>query len=341
MMRSLVYTGPGAVSWREAPEPQLQGDREAIVVPVVASRCDYDNLIVRGALPLPAPFALGHEAVVRIVSIGDSVSSLRPGDLAVLVWHISCGVCDRCQRGMTGHCREVPPASSYGIGPKWGGLFDDLVRVPFADAMLTPVPAHVDLREISAAGDGLGLGHGIISRNLALHPQRTAVFGRGEHGLYHVAFAVALGMPYVAYADPNAERQTLASGLGAHAVAASPHELGRHFDLIVDAAGNEEWLYGTVGMLEPEGVIECLGGYFADMRLPGLFSYVNGATVRFGLGNNSLHVQPVLDAVARGTVRPSTLWATEIDWEDLPAAYTDEPRKIIAVRPAAAGIAPS
>ncbi|MBF9521583.1 hypothetical protein B5566_13720 [Mycobacterium sp. MHSD3] len=332
VMRSLVYVGPGKVEWREAAEPVLQGDCEALVVPVAASRCNFDIAMISGEVPLRPPFPIGHEAVVKVVSIGDGVTSVRPGDIAVVVWHIACGGCDRCLRGMTGHCRQVPPGSSYGVGGPWGGLFDDLVRVPFADAMLTPLPSGIEPREFSAAGDGLGLGHAIVSRNMHLQPERVAVLGCGEHGLYQVAFAVALGMPYVAYADQDPERRSIASSLGAHAVAASPDQLEGTFGLIIDVGANADWLYSTIGMLEPEGVIECVGGHFADMRLPGFLSYLNGATVRFGLGNNGPHVRPTIDIVSQGLIRPSTIWAAEIDWDGLPEAFTAEPRKLVALR---------
>jgi hypothetical protein len=69
------------------------------------------------------------------------------------------------------------------------------------------------------------------------------------------------------------------------------------------------------------------------MRLPGFPLYINGATIRCGLCNNGPHVKPTLEAVANGTVRPSTLWATQVDWEDLPTAYLSEQSKLIAVRP--------
>jgi threonine dehydrogenase-like Zn-dependent dehydrogenase len=331
-MRSLVYAAPGTVAWREAPEPRLHSDLEAIVMPVAASRCDYDREIVRGISPLPPPFAIGHEAVGRVVTVGDAVRTVIPGDLAVVVWHVSCGECDRCRRGLTGHCRQVPPGSAYGAGGPWGGLFDDSVRVPFADAMLTPVPSGLDPIEVSAAGDGLGLGHAIISRQIQAGHERVAVFGRGEHGLYHVAFAVELGMQSVVYVDDSPERRTIATGLGAHEVAASPTQAAGPFDLIVDAAGNEDWLHGAILMLEPEGVIECIGGYFGDMPIPGFASYINGVTIRFGLGNNGPHVQPTIDAVTRGAIRPSAIWTTQIAWEDLPIAYIEEPRKLVAIR---------
>lgn len=333
-MRSLVYAEPGRVEWREAPAPKLQGDHEALVTPVAASRCDFDNEIVRGASPLRPPFAIGHEAVARVLEVGDAVRSVGPGDLAVVVWHVACGECGRCRRGVPAHCERTPPGSSYGVGGPWGGLFDDVVRVPFADAMLTPVPTEVDPIELTAAGDGLGLGHAIISRQLDHSLERVAVFGRGENALYQVAFAVGLGARSVHYIDESPERRELALELGASAVAESPEQADGPFGLIVDAAGNEEWLHGALTILEPEGVIECIGGYFGDMRIPGYRSYLNGGTIRCGVGNNGPHVRPTIEAVAGGMVRPSKIWVARVDWEDLPAAYVEERRKVVAVRPA-------
>ena len=325
------------MEWRDAPAPRLQSAGEAIVAPVATSRCDFDREIVGGKTPLLGPFAIGHEAVARVMEVGDGVRGVVPGDLAVVVWHIACGQCDRCRRGLTGHCRKVPPGSGYGVGPgggtaPWGGLFDDLVRVPFADAMLTPVPPGVGPADVAPAGDSLGLGQAVISRALAAGQSRIAVFGRGEHGLYQVAFAVGLGAESVLYADQSPERRSLAAGLGADAIMESPEGAQGTFDLIVDASGNEQWLRHAIGILEPEGTIECLGGHFGDIRLPGFQMYLSGTAIRFGLGNNGPHVKPTVDAVAGGMLRPSTLWAAQIAWDDLPAAYLEEQRKVIAVR---------
>jgi threonine dehydrogenase-like Zn-dependent dehydrogenase len=333
-MRSLCYVEPGRVEWREVSPPELQGDREAIVAPVAASRCDFDRSIARGHSPYPGPFAIGHEGVVRVVEVGGEVSSVRPGDAAVVVPNISCGSCDRCERGLTAHCRRTPPGATYGIpaGGMWGGLFDDLVRVPFADAMLTAVPDQVEPIEVAAAGDSLGLGHLIMSGHLAAGRRRIAVLSSGAHGLYQAAFAVGLGAESVLYVDDDADRRDLASRLGASAVAGPPSRTEGPFDLIVDASANEAWLRRATRMLEPEGMIECLGGYFGDIRLPGFPMYGGGVNIRFGIGNGGPHVKPTIDAVARGMVRPTTLWAEQVRWEAVPSAYADGSRKIFATR---------
>jgi alcohol dehydrogenase len=77
-MRSLVYTAPGTVAWRDAPEPQLQSDREAIVMPVAASRCDYDTEIVRGASPLP-PRGRSRRAAAAATRPNRSCKATVPG----------------------------------------------------------------------------------------------------------------------------------------------------------------------------------------------------------------------------------------------------------------------
>jgi threonine dehydrogenase-like Zn-dependent dehydrogenase len=335
-IRSLRYVGPGRVQWQDAPRPSLQGDGEALVEPVAASRCAFDRDVVRGDTPFQGPFAIGHEGVARVVEVGDAVRRAKPGDVVVVVWHISCGACERCARQLPAHCLNTPPGASYGLpgGGHWGGLFDDLIRVPFADAMLTPVPSGVDPIDVVPAGDSLGLAEAIMTRHLEAGPRRVAVLGDAEHGLYQVAFAVAHSADRVLYIDDDEERRACAADLGARSVPGPPDQQDGPFDLIVDASANESWLRRATRMLEPEGVIECLGGYFGDIRLAGFQLYGGGVNVRFGIGNNGVYVKPAIDAVVSGLVHPSQLYARRADWEELPDAYVEEPRKLFAVRPA-------
>ena len=336
-MRSLRYVRPGRVEWHEVAAPTLVGDRDAIVETVAASRCAFDRDVASGHSPYSGPFAIGHESVARVVEVGDRVRRVAPGDLVVVTPNIACGECDRCRRGLTAHCLATPQGASFGLpqGGEWGGLFDDLVRVPFADAMLVLVPDGVDPVEVTAAGDSLALAHDVMAEHLAAGRRRVAVFGSGEHGLYQVAFAVGLGADTVLYVDDDPERQRLGQELGARSVAGPPDRADGPFDLIVDASGSVAWLRRAIQMLEPEGVIECLGGYFEDVRLPGFPMYGLGTNLRFGIGSGRPHAASTIDAVSRGIVRPLSLWAANIAWDDVAAAYPQERRKIVAVRPAA------
>ena len=72
-MRQLTCTGPRRIEWREVPEPRLQGDREALVRPLAAARCEIDPFLISGLIPSQGPFALGHESVAEVVALGEAL----------------------------------------------------------------------------------------------------------------------------------------------------------------------------------------------------------------------------------------------------------------------------
>src|SRR3954452_11435946 len=144
-MRALTYTGAEALEWREVADARIEGDAEAVVRPVAVATCDLDDLIVRGGAPFPAPFVLGHECVAEVIDVGDAVERMRPGDRVVVPLQLSCGTCGACAAGRTGNCESFAIATTYGFGfgpeaTRFGGFLSDVVRVPFADAMLVTVP---------------------------------------------------------------------------------------------------------------------------------------------------------------------------------------------------------
>src|SRR4029434_8246292 len=70
----------------------------------------------------------------------------------------SCGKCDACTNEHTGNCQSVPPLSMYGFGTAGGdrgGALSDLLRVPYAEHMLVPVPPGVDPAAVASVGDNI------------------------------------------------------------------------------------------------------------------------------------------------------------------------------------------
>jgi threonine dehydrogenase-like Zn-dependent dehydrogenase len=118
-MQQLTFMEPGRLAWQEVPTATLKGDGEAIVRPVAVANCDLDGLMFKGLVPVAAPFAVGHEFIAEVVEVGPSVTSARPGDRVIVPFQVSCGVCDRCRRGLTANCQAVERGSAYGLG-RWG-----------------------------------------------------------------------------------------------------------------------------------------------------------------------------------------------------------------------------
>src|SRR5256714_15506596 len=157
-MPSLTYVGANQLEWRESQPPGLHSDDAALVRPITVATCDLDALIVAGGWPFPPPFAIGHEGVAEVVEVGDRVTSVSPGRRVIVPFQVSCGTCGPCLDRRTGNCATVPWQSTYGFGfgdAYWGGFLSDLIKVPYADHMLVPLPAGVPPEAAASASDNI------------------------------------------------------------------------------------------------------------------------------------------------------------------------------------------
>ncbi|EKX63671.1 alcohol dehydrogenase catalytic domain-containing protein [Streptomyces ipomoeae] len=333
-MRELTYVARDTVEWREAPDPKLQSDQEAIVAPVAATSCDVDTAILAGHGFLDPPFALGHECVARVVEAGDAVTAVSPGDLVVVPWSINCGTCDKCRAGLTAHCSAVPYMAMYGapIGGDWGGLFSDLVRVPWADAMLVPLPADLDPVAMASASDNWSLSWRLVAPHLKARPgARVLVVARGSIGLYVCDIARALGASDVLYVDPDPEHRELAEGFGAR-TAESVDPVPPGFDIAVEATGRVDQLAAALKRLAPEGICESAGNHFRPGELPLLDMYLTGVTLRIARDNVRSHIPDALGLARSGDVDPRRVVSHVLDWEQLPEALPEKHLKPVFVR---------
>jgi alcohol dehydrogenase len=203
----LVHDG-GRLSWQEVPEPWRRHEREAIVRPRAVATCDLDWPMIFGQTPFQFPIHLGHECVAEVVEGPDGFA---PADRVVVPFQISCGKCERCRRGLTGSCATVPPLSMYGfgaLGGEWGGMLSHLALVPYADAMLVPVPAGIDPAVVASAADNIPDGWRAVAPALAELPAADVLVVAGAKArsipLYAVDAALALGAASVTYVDDDA-----------------------------------------------------------------------------------------------------------------------------------------
>jgi alcohol dehydrogenase len=333
-VRELTYVARRKVEWREAPDPVVRSAGEAIVAPVAATTCDVDSMILGGHGPIPPPFAIGHECVARVVDVGDAVRGVTPGDLVVVPWTLCCGQCDRCRAGLYAHCASVPHMAMYGapIGGTWGGLFSDLVRVPWADAMLVRLPAGLDPVAMASASDNWPLAWRLVSPHLKARPgARVLVIARGSIGLYVCDIARALGASDVLYVDPDPAHREIACGFGARtADAIEPIRQG--FDLAIEATGRVEQLAIALRSLAPEGFCESAGNHFRPGALPLFDMYLTGVTLRIARDNVRAHLPDALELAQSGRVEPARVVSHVIDWELLPEALPEKHLKPVFVR---------
>ena len=334
-MQSLWFVEPGRLEWREVPAPVLSGDIDALVRPVIAARCPLDLPIVQGRLPIPPGFAIGHNAVAEVVAIGDAVTGVTVGDLVVVPPELNCGQCAPCRRGWTAQCTTVPHGATYGVAANgaWGGLFDDLVRVPYADAMLHRLPDGADPLDCVAAGDIIGATNELARRHVVAGGRtRVLVLAPGATGLSQAAWAIAYGAEHVLYVDPDPDNRALAEQCGAQTAAKPPAPADGLFDLAVEASGSTAWFHRGLGLLAGEGVFESLGGLTGDIPIPAFPMFMRSITMRLARANNAANLPGALDAIATAKIKPSTFYSPMVNWEDLPEAMLEPARLLVATK---------
>jgi alcohol dehydrogenase len=243
-----------------------------------------------------------------------------------------------CRTGLPGSCEATPPAAMYGVplGGNWGGLFDDVVRVPHAAAMLHVLPDGLELASVVSASDNQALSVEVLGRRLVERPAaRVLILGARSTGLYAVDTARALDAGEVVYADHRPERLELARELGARAVEGPPtSELGE-FDIIFDARLNPDWLLAALARLRPEGICESVGPHFEQVSFPLFEMYLRGATYRISRGNPGASIPRLLELIEEGRLHHERVISDVIAWDEAPQALLEHPMKPMFVRESA------
>lgn len=334
-MRQLQFLEPGRVEWADVEEPRLTGPGEAIVRPLAVAACDLDMGVVRGLVPLSGPFALGHEGVVEVVDVGDDVTNVEPGDRAVLAFQISCGTCDRCRRGATGSCRTAGPGAAYGLGPlgplgrseRYGGLMADRVRVPYADAMLLPLPADLDPASVASLSDNIPDAWRAVGPYPGSGPM--LVLGAASIGLYCAGIAVALGRS-VDYVDTDTDRLARAERLGATVIEGPPPRKLGPYELTVTTGVSIDDLHCALRSTEPEGTCVDTGIHFGSSApMPLLEMYTRGIRYVTGRVNAVAAMPAALALIADGRLHPELVTAHTATFDDAPDAWVDMTGKLL------------
>lgn len=374
-MRQLTYVGKERLVWWDVPEPRLEGPNEALVRPFVAARCDGDSVFLfrhitrlmqlglalhyldpvaydlLGRRPFAPPFAVGHECVAEVIAVGSAVRTLRVGQQVVVPWAISCGACAHCGIGLTSKCATQPTlVAAYGFGAamgSWGGAVSDLLRVPYADAMLVPVPDGVDPVSIASASDNITDGWRTVAPALKARPGGPVLVVGGAArsiGLYAAGIAVALGSERVDYVDGDRARLEIAASLGANPIAVPRNVRSRWFrrhaprvpgayPITVDASANPDGLRYAIRSLAPGGVCTSVGYYFqASTGLPLMHMYATSSTLHTGVSHTRANLPETLALVQSGRFRPEKVTTLLADWDDAARAFLERTAKVVVQR---------
>lgn len=343
-MQSLYFVGTRNLAWREVSAPQLQTGLDAIVHPLASTTCDLDRGIIEGLVDFGSDFPIGHECVAEVIEVGDAVRSVAPGDVCVVPWHVNCGTCRLCRRGLPSACTAYPGLSGYGapIAGRFGGLFSELARAPFADAMLTRLPDGVDPVRAASCGDNLTDAYVAVWKGLSRHPGAGVLIVNSlpSMAFFAVQHAVALGAAEVVFVDADEQRRDRAASLGAD-VYSSTSDLppGSVFPVVVGASPGPRALKDAVRHVAPGGHMSNLAMVFGDAPLPLWDMYQTDMTFSTGFVSVTPHLDAVLGLLESGRIHPERVFS-EHPWDDAPSVLLEPIPKPVLVAPGRFGPTP-
>jgi S-(hydroxymethyl)glutathione dehydrogenase/alcohol dehydrogenase len=222
------FAAPLAVQEVDLGEPRRG---EVLVRLHACGICHTDMYSASGADPSGyVPCVLGHEGAGVVETVGEGVSSLRPGDHVVTLFSPQCGECVNCRSGKTNICTAIREQQNAGYLP------DGTTRLSrdaaplrhfmgcstFAEATVMP---EIALAKVSGEAPaeaaclfacGLSTGLGAAMFRAPVDAGATVVvFGAGMVGLGVVVGARLQGAGRIVAVDLSEERLALARHHGA------------------------------------------------------------------------------------------------------------------------------
>ncbi|MCY1157473.1 MAG: dehydrogenase, partial [Citricoccus sp.] len=173
--------------------------------------------------PAPCPSVLGHEGIGVVIAssggrtVGGAV--VVPGKRVVFGVTRSCGECDPCRRGLTAKCTSVQKAGHESFDSDWplSGTYASHILLRDGQAVVA-VPESLQDGVAATAGCAVATVMAVLEQAGELTGRRVLVNGLGMLGLVAVAAVLQRGAAEVVAVDPNADRLSLARGLGATAL---------------------------------------------------------------------------------------------------------------------------
>ncbi|MFF7182312.1 zinc-binding dehydrogenase [Streptomyces sp. NPDC008121] len=224
MIRAAVLPAVGSpleITGIELPEP---GPGQVRIRLAAAGVCHSDLSLTNGTMRLPVPAVLGHEGAGTVVSVGEGVTHIAPGDRVVLNWAPSCGACHPCALGEVWLCVDALKGAGnvHAVTEDGTELHPGLNVAAFAEetvvaaSCVLPAPDGVPLTDAALLGCAVLTGWGAVHHSARVREgESVVVFGVGGVGLATLQAARIAGASPIIAVDVSPEKEALARAAGA------------------------------------------------------------------------------------------------------------------------------
>ena len=241
---------------------------------------------------------MGHESTGEVVEVGSSVKNHKIGDVLVMPFTVSCGVCFYCKRGFSSRCEKC---LVFG-GPLLDGGQAEFLRVPYADSTAIKAPDGVDEKLLVLMADIFPTGYFAASNAFRGFDQETIeqsvvlLIGCGPVGLCALINALEYKPKVILAVDRVESRLKLAEKLGEGKVEIFNDQTnreglekrvkeltdGRGVDTVIEGVGHEDALKTGFELLRPWGNISSFGVHNGPIPWTGNQAYGKNLRIQMG-----------------------------------------------------------
>lgn len=311
--------------------PQLEQPDDVIVTVTTAAICGSDIHAKHGLIPgIPPGTIIGHEFVGTVSEAGTGVKRFKPGDRVAAPAATWCGTCPTCKRREVQHCAH---GGVWGGGEIFGnglaGAQASHVRVPHADACLTPIPPTVTDDQAVFVGDVFSTGYHAAHEGRIETGDTVVIFGCGPIGLGALVAAWQFGPRRIFAVDMMDNRLALAERYGATVLHAGRDQVlerlqaatnGKGADVAIEAVGIPETFTQALKAIRRGGRVSVVGLFHEPVQLPLQELVYYGVHISMGLGNLS-RMDQLMGLLETGRVDLAPLATHRFALEDALAAY--------------------
>ncbi|RBP97736.1 IMP dehydrogenase [Bifidobacterium aemilianum] len=336
-MKAAIFKQAGQVICEEVPKPTPSNPDELVMRVVRACVCGSDLWWYRGISPRKSNTSTGHEAIGVVDQVGQSVTSVKPGDFIIVPFAYSCGVCPVCKAGFEATC---PRGGFFDSGERGLGAQAEFMRVPKADGTVVVIPGGIErarsfsddmLADLLTLSDVMATGYHAAATAEVKAGDTVAVVGDGAVGLCGVISAKLRGASRIIALSRHEDRQALAREFGATDIVAERDQAavdrvkeltdGWGVDAVLECVGSKQSTSTALNIARNGAVIGRVGVPHDEQVDPEAMFYRN-----LGLRGGPASVrtwdrQILLQAVLDGSINPGRVFTDTYDLDHIAEAY--------------------